>query len=124
MFDKTKALEQLKLLLPPRGPDEEPVPDELLDFLIDDCVARATGYCRQNELPEGLYTLIPIMAARVYEVNGYNGQGSNVVSWTQGSRSETYEDSSVVRDDWINDFIGRLEPFRLRRGRLPSEIQL
>lgn len=123
MFDEEKALAQLKLLLPPRGPEEEPISDDLLKFLMEDCVLRVIGYCRRDELPEELYTLIPVMAARAYEVNGYGGQGSTVASWTQGDRSESYEDSSVVRDDWINDFVSRMEPFRRRRGRLPSEIQ-
>ena len=119
MFNKENALRQCKSLLKEDGIDK----DEILNFLIDDCVARVNGYCRRKELPEGLYTLIPIMAARAYAVNSYGGQSTNVKSWTQGDRSEAYEDSSVIRDDWINDFVSRLEPFRIRRGKVPSDVK-
>lgn len=76
-------------------------------------------------MPEGMQSLIPVMAARAYRVCGYGKENEEaaVTSWKQGDRSETYEDGTIKRDDWINDFKDRLEPFRIRRGKLPSEIE-
>ena len=122
MFDKTVVCEQVKMLL--KNKIAELPSDDLILFLIDYCVSRVNGYCRRNELPEELYTLIPIMTVRMYEVNDYGGQGAAIKSWSQGERSENYEDSSIIRDDWLNDFISQLEPFRIRKGRVPSEIKL
>lgn len=119
MFEKEKAIEQCKLLL--RMENDEK--DALLAFLTDGCVARILGYCRRKELPDGLVPLVPVMTARMYEVNDYGGEGKEVVGWKQGERSETYEDGSVRRDDWMNDFVSQLEPFRVRKGYVPSEIQ-
>ncbi len=99
--------------------------DELLQYLIEDCTNRSLTYCRRTELPEGMKTLIPMMAVRAYRVGNYGNESeeASVTSWKQGERSESYEDGSVKRDDWINDFRARLEPFRIRRGKLPSAIK-
>lgn len=98
--------------------------DDLLNFLINDCTYRALAYCKRRYMPEGMQSLIPVMAARAYRVCGYGKEAEEmtVISWKQGDRSETYGDGAVKRDDWINDFKDRLEPFRIRRGRLPSEV--
>lgn len=113
-------LEQVKLLLGIEGNEK----DELLNFIIEDCTQRALSYCRRDDIPDKMKLVIPVMACRAYRVSNYGQESEEAVvaSWKQGDRSETYEDSSVKRDDWMNDFKDRLEPFRIRRGKLPSEI--
>ena len=120
MDDKFEALYQLKLLLG----IEDAKQDALLVFLLDDCIARVLGYCRIETLPEQLYSLIPVMAARAYRVGGYGRADPDpqVTKLQQGARAVWYDTGEVKRDDWMNDFISRLEPFRRRRGRLPSEL--
>ena len=39
----------------------------------------------------------------------------------QGERTIQYEGLSGTSGDWLTNFTDRLEPFRKRRGRLPSE---
>lgn len=118
--DKYKAIYELKLLLGIKDGSQ----DALLLFLIDDCIARALGYCRIDKLPEQLYSLIPVMAARAYRVGGYGRADPDpqAVKLQQGERSVWFDTGEVVRDDWMNDFKSRLEPFRRRRGRVPSEL--
>lgn len=122
MENKYEMLYQLKMLL---GIDESDCSsDSLLLFLIDDCISQVLGYCGRKELPPELVTLIPVMAKRAYEVNGYSQKdnGGKIKKIQQGERTIEFEGSEVAQKDWINDFTKRLEPFRIRRGRLPSEI--
>ena len=110
-------LEQVKMLLQ----EENPPPDELLLFLIDDCINRILGYCRIEEIPAELETLIPIMTVRYYHVSGIDGT-EDVQSISQGQRSVTYASGTVRRDDWLNDFKYMLAPFKCKKGLVPSDV--
>lgn len=119
MFDRNNALTTLKQLLQITDTKS----DELLILLIDNCVARIKGYCRVDDLPEGLNYLVPVMAERVYKLGGYGSDSPGAItSIKQGERSISYESAVDIGGDWINDFEDQLEPYRKRRGRLPSEI--
>ena len=113
-------LEDVKMLLGIKGTEK----DNILKFIIDDCTYRALSYCKRKDMPEEMQSLIVAMAVRAYRVCGYGSETEpdTVTSFKQGERSETYEDGAVKRDDWINDFKGRLEPFRIRKGKVPSEV--
>lgn len=113
-------LENVKMLLGIKGTEK----DNVLNFVIEDCKSRALSYCKRKDMPEEMQSLIVAMAVRAYRVCGYGSETEpdTVTSFKQGDRSETYEDGAVKRDDWINDFKGRLEPFRIRKGKVPSEV--
>lgn len=110
-------LEKVKLLLQA----DDPPPDELLLYLIDDCINRVLGYCRRQDIPPELETLIPIMTVRYYHVSGFDGS-EDIQSVSQGQRSVTFASGTVRRDDWLNDFKTRLDPFRCRKGMVPSDF--
>ena len=118
MLDKDKILEQVKTLLK----DETTDADGTLKILIEDCISRVLGYCRITEYPPELEPLLPIMVHRAYVVGGYGADHGTVKAMSQGDRSVTFEGTDTAGNDWIMDFADRLEPFRRRRGRLPSEI--
>lgn len=110
-------LEPVKMLLR----TENPPSDELLLFLIDDCINRILSYCKIEEIPAELETLIPIMTVRYYHVSGIDGT-EDVQSISQGQRSVTYANETVRRDDWLNDFRSRLDPFKCKKGLVPSDV--
>ncbi|NLZ94349.1 MAG: hypothetical protein GX921_00800, partial [Bacteroidales bacterium] len=64
---KLKALNSTKMLLGMEDDDS----DELLSFLIDDCISLVLSYCRIKELPKQLESLIATMSVRMYRDNGY-----------------------------------------------------
>lgn len=115
------VLMQLKTLL--GIPDDNSL-DELLNIVINECIDRVVGYCRIEEFPPLLESLLPIMAHRAYVLGGYGRADpvGQVVGVKQGERSVTYESPTNAGGDWIMDFKDRLEPFRRKRGRLPSEL--
>lgn len=118
-MNKESVLADLKVLL---GIDDTSK-DALLMIIINDCIDRVCGYCRVEEFPEGLVSLLPIMVHRAYAVGGY-GRADPVGSVTmikQGERTIQYEGLSGTSGDWLTNFTDRLEPFRKRRGRFPSE---
>lgn len=120
MLNKADALQKTKMLLGIEGDSR----DNLLSFLIDDCERLALDYCRIDELPEGLYDVIPQMAARKYRDNGYGTEAApqTVKSLSQGARSVGYSDTNSGTDSFLNSFKSRLNPFRNRKGRVPSDL--
>ena len=116
----SEYLEKTKLLLG----ITEGSGDDLLSFLIADCVVRVLGYCRIDERPTKLESLIPVMAAGAYRVGSYGQEQetAGVSKLQQGERAVWYDTGEVKRDDWINDFKSRLDPFRNRKGRVPSDL--
>lgn len=117
-MEKEKLLAQTKQLIPIEDGSE----DSLLSFLIEDCINRVKGYCRISDIPSELETVLPLMAARYYSVSGADGEQA-VQSISQGQRSVTYESAAVRRDDWLNDFKSRLDPFVCKRGLVPSDVK-
>ena len=100
-MNKENTLKQLKILL---GIADD-TKDALLSIIIDECIDRVVNYCRRDDFPDGLVSLLPIMAHRAYISGGYGRA----------------EPTGAVNGDWMDDFISRLEPYRRRKGRLPSE---
>lgn len=118
-MNKEVVLQELKILLGITGDDKDP----LLNIVINECIDRVVNYCRVSAFPEGLISLLPLMAHRAYIMGGYGRAEpvGAVTSVKQGERTVQYEGTSKTSGDWMLDFVSRLEPFRLRKGRLPSE---
>ena len=66
-MNKDNVLRQLKTLLG----IEDTSKDAILIIVIDECVDRVTNYCRRDDFPVGLVSLLPIMAHRAYISGGY-----------------------------------------------------
>ena len=118
-MNKDNILLELKTLLGIDGEEK----DALLMIIIDECIDRVVNYCRRKDFPDGLVSLLPIMAHRAYISGGYGRAEPTgaVTSIKQGDRTVSYEGIASANGDWMDDFISRLEPYRRRRGRLPSE---
>ena len=112
-MNKENTLKQLKILLN----IEDDSKDAILSIIIDECIDRVVNYCRR------LVSLLPIMAHRAYISGGYGRAEPTgaVTSIKQGDRTVSYEGIASANGDWMDDFISRLEPYRRRKGRLPSE---
>ncbi|NLZ95789.1 MAG: hypothetical protein GX921_08200, partial [Bacteroidales bacterium] len=82
------------------------------------------SYCRIKELPKQLESLIATMSVRMYRDNGYGQTDApqTVSSISEGSRSVSYKNNSDCADRFLNSYKARLEPFRCRRGRVPSDL--
>nr|DAZ12946.1 MAG TPA: Head Tail Connector Protein [Caudoviricetes sp.] len=115
-----ETLLTLKLLLG----IEDGKQDGLLSFLISDTENMILGYCRIEVMPRQLESLVPIIAADLYRAKGYGQEAApeDVKSISEGSRSISYE---RVRpdDNVLMNYYKRLDPFKNRKGRVPSEIK-
>lgn len=120
-MDSSEALVTLKLLLGIED-DEQ---DSLLSFLIEDAANMVMGYCRIDFIPSQLESLIPMIAADMYRAKGYGSTAVPQVikSVTEDKRSVSFESSGTDTDDFLKNYAERLNPFRCRRGRVPSDIQ-
>lgn len=107
---KTEILDAAKLLL--GITDEEN--DELLTLLIDDTISAVLSYCRIEVLPRQLVSLIPLIAAGRYRLNGR----SDVKSVTEGERRVEYTGNG----SFLDEYAARLKPFVSRSVKLPSDI--
>lgn len=113
------ALGTLKMLLGIKDNEQ----DSLLSFLIDDTVNMILAYCRIDILPRPLESLVPTIAADAYRAKGY-GQAAAleiVKSISEGERSVTYAETNPDYD-YLQNYYDRLNPFRNRKGRVPSEL--
>lgn len=119
-FDKESALKLEKMLLG----IEDGSKDEILRFLTDDSIQLVISYCRIETLPKALFYLIPQIAADRYRMQGYGSEETvkRVKSWTQGKRAESYEDSNIYANHFLNNYKNRLAPFINKRGVAPSDI--
>ncbi|MBQ8301508.1 MAG: phage head-tail connector protein [Clostridia bacterium] len=117
---KDNALVRLKTLLGIKD-DEQ---NSLLSFLIDDTIDMILGYCRIDVLPRQLESLVPIISADMYRAKGYGQlEAPEIVkSISQGDRSVSYADTNPD-NDFLSSYYERLNPFRCRRGRVPSEVE-
>lgn len=107
---KTEILDSTKLLL--GITDEEN--DELLTLLIEDTISAVLSYCRIEVIPRQLVSLIPLIAAGQYRLNGR----SDVKSVTEGERRVEYTDSG----SFLDEYAARLKPFVSKSVKLPSDI--
>lgn len=117
-MDKEQLKEQAKLLL---GIDGD---DDILSLLIDDTINLVLGYCRIEELPTRLESLIPVMTADRYRMSDYGKVKPDkvLVSNSQGSRSESYANPNIFDDSFLKDYESRLKPFICKRGYVPSDF--
>ena len=117
-MDREQLKEQAKLLL---GIDGD---DAILNLLIDDTINLVLGYCRLDELPEKLQSLIPVMTADRYRISSYGkAQPDKILaSVTQGSRSESYASPDIFDDSFLKDYEARLKPFINKRGYVPGDF--
>ena len=115
-----EARERLKLLLGIKDSDS----DELLSFLIEDTVNMILGYCRIDILPRQLESLVPTIAADAYRAKGYGQTAAPEVlkSVSEGDRSVSYAETNPD-NDFLSNYYERLNPFRSRKGRVPSDVQ-
>lgn len=99
--------------------------DELLSFLISDTVNLIMGYCRIDTLPRQLESVVPALAADMYRAKGYGKTEapSVVKSISQGERSVSYADNNLSDESILTNYYNRLNPFRNRKGRVPSEVK-
>ena len=116
------AVNQVKKLLGINDDSKE----EIIEFLIDDCINMALSYCRIKEVPPMMESVIIRMAVRMYRDNQYGSENAPqyVSSKSQGSKSESYAAPNSGSDNFLNSFKSRLAPFVNRRGRVPSEVTL
>lgn len=114
------ALGTLKMLLGIKDNKQ----DSLLSFLIEDSVNSILGYCRIEVLPRQLESLVPTIAADAYRAKGYGQEAAPeiVKSISEGERSVTYAETNPDYD-YLQSYYDRLNPFRSRKGRVPSDIQ-
>ena len=98
--------------------------DNLLSFLIDDTVNMIMAYCHIDVLPRQLESLVPKIAADMYRAKGYGDSKSPEVvnSISEGDRSVTYTETD--NDKIFSNYYKRLDPFRKRKGRVPSDISI
>lgn len=114
------ALETLKMLLGIEDNDS----DGLLSFLIEDCENLINGYCHTETVPKKLASLIPVMAADMYRRKGYGTADApdRITSISQGQRSVSFKSSAGDAEEFLKEYKSRLEPFKCRKGRVPSDI--
>ena len=98
--------------------------DSLLSFLIEDTVNMIMAYCHIDVLPRHLESLVPKIAADMYRAKGYGDSKSPEVvkSRSEGERSVTYAETD--NDKIFSNYYKRLDPFRKRKGRVPSDISI
>lgn len=116
---KDEALNTVKMLLGIEDNEQ----DCLLSFLIEDCVNLILGYCRIEILPRQLESLVPTIAADAYRAKGYGQETAPEVvkSISEGDRSISYSDTNP-NNDFFKNYYDRLNPFRNRKGRVPSDV--
>lgn len=120
MFFPEEILDNVKLLLGKDTSDE----DELIIFLIEDCIFEVLSYCRINKLPNRLMGVVAQMTAERYRLNGYGTKEipTDIKSISEGDRSISFE-KRIGNDGIMNNYKSRLAPFVNWRGRVPSSIK-
>ena len=123
-MEQTK-LEELSAALKMLLGIEDDEQSSLLSFLISDTVNLILGYCRIDILPRQLESLVPVIAADMYRAKGYGKTETPriVKAISEGDRSVSYEQTSAD-NDFFKNYYDRLNPFRNRKGRVPSEISV
>lgn len=112
-------MEKLKMLLGITDSEQ----DSLLQFLLDEVRDMICGYCRIDEVPTKLESLIPVIAADLYRCKGYGETEAPqaVSSLTQDKKTVSFQ-KNETESDLLSNYYRRLRPFINRRGRVPSEV--
>ena len=112
-------MEQLKMLLGITDSEQ----DNLLQFLLDEVRDMICGYCRIDEVPTKLESLIPVIAADLYRCKGYGTTDTpQTVSAITEDRQTISFHKNETESDLLSNYHRRLSPFINRRGRVPSEV--
>lgn len=114
-------MDVIKMLLGISGHEQ----DGLLSFLIDESKNMILGYCKINEIPAQLESLVPVIAADMYRAKGYGSEAppEDVKSISEGERSVSYENNRPS-GNFLASYRARLAPFKNRKGRVPSDLDL
>lgn len=82
------------------------------------------GYCRIDTLPKQLESFVPMIAADVYRAKGYGKADAPqiVAAVTEDKRSVSFRDTNINAADILANYESRLNPFRNRRGKVPSDV--
>lgn len=101
------------------------VQDGLLSFLLEDAENLILGYCKIKAIPTQLESLVPVIAADMYRAKGYGREASpeDVKSISEGERSVSY-DSKRPSENFLASYRSRLAPFKNRKGRVPSDLDI
>lgn len=115
---KNGVLERVKMLLDIKDNEQ----DDLLSFIIDDVENLILGYCRIEILPRQLESLVPVIAVDIYRAKGYGAAASpeRVKSISEGERSVAFAETDD--EGVLSNYYKRLDPYKCRRGRVPSEL--
>lgn len=94
-----------------------------MSFLIADVENMILGYCRIDIMPRQLESLVPVVAVDMYKAKGYGTTDvtETVKSISEGGRSVTI-DTNRPSDNFLSSYYKRLNPFKNRKGRVPSEL--
>ena len=116
---KNEAVSTVKMLLGIENNEQ----DSLLSFLIEDCVNLILGYCRIEILPRQLESLVPVITADLYRDKGYGKETAPEIikSISEGENSVSY-DSENSNGDFLSNYYKRLNPFKNKRGYVPSDF--
>lgn len=98
--------------------------DTILNIVIEEVVNLVLGYCHIDTIPTKLDSFVPIMAADMYRRKGYGQEEApeHIKSVTQGKRSVSMESEVFDTDAFLKEYESRLRPFRVMKGRVPSEL--
>ena len=112
-------MDKLKMLLGIANNEQ----DKLLQFLLDEVRDMICGYCRIDEIPTKLESLVPVIAADLYRRKGYGEAEApqEISTITEDKRSVSFH-KQETETDFLKNYYGRLKPFINRRGRVPSEF--
>jgi hypothetical protein len=95
--------------------------DGILQLLITEAENLILGYCRIEEVPVQLESCVPLIAADLFRRGNYGDTTAAVKSLSEGSSSVTFNVSEAGADI-LRGYYARLKPYRIWRGRVPSDI--
>lgn len=99
--------------------------DSLLSFLIEDTVNMIMAYCHIDVLPRQLESLVPKVAADMSQ--GERVTGTVKVRSSQRAEVRANVPSHMPKPTMtriFSNYYKRLDPFRKRKGRVPSDISI
>lgn len=119
MLLSDEILNNTKLLLGLNGEEK----DDILRFIINDCISAITAYCRIDSLPQELIGTAAYMTVKEYRKNGYGSEEEprDIKTISEGDRSVSFE-KRTGSGGIISGFEKRLAPYVKRPGRVPSDL--
>lgn len=95
--------------------------DGILTLLITEAENLILGYCRIDEVPAQLESCVPLIAADLFRAGNYGESTAAVKSLSEGSSSVSFNIAEAGADI-LRGYYARLKPYRIWRGRVPSDI--